>query len=222
MNLEDKFKKLYPVEIVSNKLLTRGIYLFSFARLFDFKAGQVIGITIDKDFQPRLYSIASGPDEEYIKILFNIRAGGQLTPLLADLQKGQVIYVSEPFGSFTGTRESAYWIAAGTGIAPFSSMFFDGQADNKVLIHGGKTAESFYFQEQFAEKMGDRYIRCTSRDKIFGIYNGRLTSYLNERDDFPPDLKYYLCGSPEMVVQSRDILISKGVPFDHVIAEIFF
>jgi ferredoxin--NADP+ reductase len=222
VNLEEQFKKLYPVEILSNKLLTKGIYLLSFPRMFDFKAGQVIGITIDKDFRPRLYSIASGPKDKHIKILFNIKAGGEMTPLLADLQKGEIIYISEPFGSFTGTRDHAYWIAAGTGIAPFSSMFYDGQGENKILIHGGKTSDSFYFQEDFCQEMGKTYVRCSSQEKIVDVYNGRLTAYLNDQESFPSDMNYYLCGSPEMVVQTRDILISKGVPFERVIAEIFF
>ncbi len=37
-----------------------------------------------------------------------------------------------------------------------------------------------------------------------------------------PGLKYYLCGSAEMVVDTRDILIRKGVPFDQIISEIYF
>ena len=38
----------------------------------------------------------------------------------------------------------------------------------------------------------------------------------------PVDRKYYLCGSAEMVVGTRDILISKNVPYDAIIAEIYF
>ena len=37
-----------------------------------------------------------------------------------------------------------------------------------------------------------------------------------------PCLKYYLCGSAEMVVEIRDILIEKGIPFDRIISEIYF
>jgi ferredoxin--NADP+ reductase len=36
------------------------------------------------------------------------------------------------------------------------------------------------------------------------------------------DQKYYLCGSAEMVVESREILISKGIPFNNIVAEIYF
>ena len=33
---------------------------------------------------------------------------------------------------------------------------------------------------------------------------------------------YYLCGSADMVVEVRDILIGKGIPFGHIISEIYF
>lgn len=40
--------------------------------------------------------------------------------------------------------------------------------------------------------------------------------------DKDPALKYYLCGSADMVVEARDILISKGIPFGNIISEIYF
>jgi len=41
-------------------------------------------------------------------------------------------------------------------------------------------------------------------------------------DDLPEDQKYYLCGSAEMVVECREILISKGIAFSNIVAEIYF
>ena len=49
-----------------------------------------------------------------------------------------------------------------------------------------------------------------------------VSSYLVEQTDLDPDLKYYLCGSAEMVVETRDILIGKGIPFGQIISEIYF
>ncbi|MDZ7740525.1 MAG: hypothetical protein U5Q03_01880 [Bacteroidota bacterium] len=40
---------------------------------------------------------------------------------------------------------------------------------NKVLIHGGRTLESFHFQEELKKMMGDRYIRCCSQEKETGF-----------------------------------------------------
>ncbi|MBE0653662.1 MAG: hypothetical protein IH594_07675 [Bacteroidales bacterium] len=54
------------------------------------------------------------------------------------------------------------------------------------------------------------------------MYHGRLTSWLKEQEHLPRDYKYYLCGSAEMVVQTRDILVAKGISFDRIMAEIYF
>jgi len=197
-------------------------FLLSFKRDFEFVAGQVIGINIGEAQPARLYSIASGSSEEEIKILFNLKDDGYLTPRLAVGKPGDTIQISPPFGRFVCNEKEAYWIASGTGIAPFASMVFSGMAERKILIHGSRFLSNFYFQNEIAPIMEARYIRCCSAESGEGIYSGRLTQYLREQENLAIDNKYYLCGSAEMVVDTRDILISKGIPYENIIAEIYF
>jgi ferredoxin--NADP+ reductase len=42
------------------------------------------------------------------------------------------------------------------------------------------------------------------------------------QSNLPLNYKYYLCGSAEMVVDVRDILIAKGIPYEQIFAEIYF
>jgi ferredoxin--NADP+ reductase len=204
------------------KEIATGSYLFSFERDFEFVPGQVIGINIGEIQPARLYSIASGNKESDIKILFNIKDDGYLTPLLAGCKAGDFIQVSPPFGNFICNDKEAYWIASGTGIAPFASMIFSGMAEGKTLIHGSRFLSDFYFQSEIAPVMNKEYIRCCSAESGEGVYSGRLTQYLKDLECLPADKKYYLCGSPEMVVDTRDILINKGIPYENIVAEIYF
>ena len=198
------------------------VYILSYKKTHQFVPGQVVGISLSDKEDPRLYSIASGSGENEIRILFNVVPEGSLTKKLFRLQEGDHIYVSEPFGTFYGKSGPAYWIAAGTGIAPFLSMYHSGLGKNKKLIHGGRTLDSFYFEKDLKEFFGENYVRCCSREKGKDVYEGRLTKYLSELDELPSDHDYYLCGSSEMVSETRDILIEKGVPFNNIIAEIYF
>jgi len=66
------------------------------------------------------------------------------------------------------------------------------------------------------------YIRCCSQEEGPGLYPGRLTAYLKDLKTLPTAQMYYLCGSAEMVVETRDILISKGIPFANILSEIYF
>ncbi len=197
-------------------------FLLSFQRDFDFIPGQVIGINI-RNIQPaRLYSIASGNKDIDIKILFTRKDDGYLTPLLAKVKPGDTIQISEPFGNFTCDEKHAFWIASGTGIAPFMSMILSGIQEGKTLVHGSRLLTHFYFREEIQTILGEAYIPCCSGELGNGVYHGRLTSYLKELHLLSPERKYYLCGSAEMVVDTRDILISKGIPYENIIAEIYF
>ena len=215
-------KALKKITIISNLEVAPGAYILSFPRSYNFIPGQVIGIAMEPEEKPRLYSIASGNQESVIRILYTIKPGGKLTPGLARLQAGDTIYVSEPFGGFICDEGPAVWVATGTGIAPFASMFYSGLSKNKTLIQGNRFFSGLYFRDDFEKEMGERYIPSVTREEREGIYHGRVLKYLSEKQDIEKNLKYYLCGSAEMVVDVRDLLIERGVPFENVVAEIFF
>ena len=212
---------LSEYQIVDNVEISQNVYLLSFKRNFDFIPGQVVKIGIDKEHYPRIYSICSGNHEEEVRILFNIKEDGFLTPKLATLIPGDTILVSKPYGSFTGSADPAWWIATGTGIAPFYSMFRSGLTENKKLIHGVSYLNQFYFEDELDWALSKNYVRCCSRESSCDVIPGRVTKYLSETDKFP-DIKYYLCGKALMVVEVRDLLIEKGVPYDNILAEIYF
>jgi ferredoxin/flavodoxin---NADP+ reductase len=214
--------KFKSVAILSNTEISPQVFLLSFKRDFAFRAGQVLGLAMSPNDDARLYSIASGENDENIDILYNIKPGGKLTPNLAELRPDDTLWITVPFGSYSGSDAPAYWIAAGTGIAPFFSMYRSGLGANKTLIHGSRTLDAFYFSDKLTRDFGDRYIRCCSQQDGDGIYHGRVTQYLESLEDLPEDQKYYLCGGAEMVVDCREILLSKGVPFSNIVAEIYF
>jgi ferredoxin/flavodoxin---NADP+ reductase len=214
--------KFKSVTIISNTEISPNVFLLSFKRDFIFKAGQVLGLAMSPSDDARLYSIASGENDDNTDILYNIKPGGKLTPNLAILRPDDTLWITVPFGSYLGTGEPAYWIAAGTGIAPFRSMFRSGMGENKTLVHGSRTLDAFYFSESLIPELGSRYVRCCSQQEGEGVYFGRVTQYLEEINNLPEDQKYYLCGSAEMVVECRDILLSKGIPFGNIVAEIYF
>ena len=213
--------ELFPVSITKKEYLGEDAYVLYFKKTFDFTPGQIIAISMTKDEPPRLYSISSSPKENEIAILFKVNHSGFLTPRLANLNKNDQMMVSKAFGSFYGTKNADYWIAAGTGIAPFISMQKFDLARNKTLIHGGREENSFYFSNLFQNTDGLKYIPCSSIMDMPPFYKGRLTEYL-KNEDIDVNKSFFVCGKSEMVVQVRDILINRGVDYDQIIAEIYF
>ncbi len=207
--------------ITGNIEIAPDVHLISFQRKFDFIPGQVIKLGLDNNHPPRIYSICSGNQDTDVSVLFNVKKGGILTPRLASLIPGDKILVSEPYGSFQGTSDPAWWISSGTGIAPFYSMFRSGLDSSKKLIHGVSHLNQFYFEDELEEAFEEQYIRCCSRESSCNTFPGRVTDYISQMKHLP-DVKYYLCGKAIMVVEVRDLLISKGVPFGNIEAEIYF
>ena len=214
--------ELEEVTITGNEEISPGVHLISWMRICDFSPGQVVKIAADPMIAPRIYSICSGNDEPEIRVLFNVKEDGLLTPWLAGVIPGMKIWVSKPYGSFKDDKKPAWWIATGTGIAPFYSMFRSGIADNKILIHGVRKLDQFYFEDELEWAMGDRYVRCCSQEQSCNAFSGRVNKYLEEIKELPTDINYYLCGKAIMVVEVRDLLISRGIPYENILAEIYF
>jgi len=217
----NSISNLQHYNLTNNEEISPGVHVISFLRDFDFLPGQVVKIAIDNNHVPRIYSICSGNTEEEVKILFNIKDDGFLTPKLAATIPGERILVSKPYGSFLGSKEKAWLIATGTGIAPFYSMLKSGLWRHKKLIHGVRNLNQFYFEDEIEEMLGENYVRCCSGESSCNTFPGRVTHYLNEIRILP-DVKYYICGQALMVVEVRDLLIKKGIQFENIMAEIYF
>jgi len=212
---------LFEQIISNNEEISPDVHVISFKRNFDFFPGQVVKIAVDNEHPPRIYSICSGNHEDEVRILFNIKEDGFLTPKMAGMIPGDKILVSQPYGSFLGTEEPAWWIATGTGIAPFYSMFRSGLNENKKLIHGVAQLNQFYFEDELDLALGENYVRCCSRESSCDVIPGRVTKYLSEIDNLP-DVNFCLCGKALMVVEVRDLLIEKGISYEKILAEIYF
>ena len=214
--------ELVEVTLTRNQEISPGVHLISWKRTHTFQPGMVVKIADDISLTPRIYSVCSGNDEYEIRVLFNIKEFAILTPRLAGMIPGMKIWATRPYGSFRDDKKPAWWIATGTGIAPFYSMFRSENSENKTLIHGVRQLNQFYFEDELEWAMGDRYVRCCSHEQSCNVFPGRVTTYLQEINNLPTDINYYLCGKALMVVEVRDLLIAKGVPYENILAEIYF
>jgi len=214
--------ELSPVIITDNTEISPGVFLLSWKRTIEFIPGQVIKISVNSEMPPRIYSICSGNHDEKMSVLFDIKADGVLTPVLAKMKTGMQLLVSKPYGSYTCDQSPAYLIATGTGIAPFYSMFRSGLEGTKILIHGARFLHHFYFEEELERALGNNYIRCCSNEESPGVFKGRITDYIAKMESLPRDYMYYLCGGGMMVIDVRDLLIEKGIPFGNILSEIYF
>ena len=89
---------------------------------------------------------------------------------------------------------------------------------------GLKVVDGTAIRKGLWTRAGARYLKENGFEVLLAgrETEGRLTDWLREQSFLPTELKYYLCGSPEMVVEVRDILISRHIPFGQIISETYF
>lgn len=215
-------KTANKARILSIEEVTAGVFILRFTREFPFKAGQMLWVRYPTDGPARLYSIASGEEEPYFEIIFDVVENGALTPILSKVKPGEDVWISEPSGKFTSDGKPAVWIATGTGIAPFASMARSGLYRQTLLIQGGRYCSSFYYHEIFEHLPSFEYVKCVSRESSEGCFTGRVSRYIETCYQPLPQRQHLLCGSAEMVVEVRDLLIARGIPYKNIISEIYF
>jgi ferredoxin--NADP+ reductase len=185
----------------------------------------------------RAYSIASAAHDEHLEFFSVVVPGGAFTSRLSRLREGDEIFVERrSYGFLTTDRFEAgrdlWMLATGTGLAPFLSILHDFHTwenyDNLVLVQSVRTQSELAYEDlirgfdqseyyaEFANKL--RYVRIVTREPVPGTLRDRVTKLLasgvlennvglkldHERS------RIMLCGNPEMVEDSRRILVERG------------
>ena len=185
----------------------------------------------------RAYSIASASYDEHLEFFSVVVPGGQFTSRLSKLREGDPIFVErKSYGFLTTDRfqsgRDLWMLATGTGLAPFLSILHEFDTwesyDNLILVQSVRTAPELAYEEliqgfegseyygEFAHKL--RYARIVTREEVPGTLRDRVTKLLASgvleenlglRLDHDRS-RIMLCGNPEMVEDSRKLLVERG------------
>ncbi len=182
-----------PVELnatlVSRQDLTPALALFrvqpDVTPVATFEPGQYMTLGLNNTKAPekgsvrRPMSIASAPDtgdvfEFYVRYVSAPASDNPLTHLLFELQAGDRLHLrASPQGRFTvahtcgleDTRKRIL-VAAGTGLAPFTSMVFDAarkdpsaSLDQWAVLHGASYSEELGYRQELEKLARDRGLR---------------------------------------------------------------
>jgi len=185
----------------------------------------------------RAYSIASAAHDEHLEFFSVVVPGGQFTSRLSKLREGDEIFVErKSYGFLTTDRfqsgRDLWMLATGTGLAPFLSILHDFETwesyDNLILVQSVRTQQELAYEdlikgfekrEYYAEHAHKlRYARIVTREPVPGALRDRVTKLLasgvlEENVGLKLDhdrSRVMLCGNPEMVEDSRKILVERG------------
>ncbi len=213
-----------------------------------FEPGQymTIGVMADGKLWQRPYSVASAPRdagdggyELYVRLVPIIR----FTTLLWRLPEGHGMRMIGPKGKFMLEPDDSrthLFVSTGTGIAPFISMLREtlaaGRPRRTVVLHGCSYVHELGYRELLQRWERERtyplrYVPTISRpnDPRNAGWSGRtgrvetiVRDVCRELDLRPERTVVYICGNPDMILNTESILIDDGFPEFHVKKELYW
>lgn len=186
------------------------------------RAGQCFNVGVPGMGINREYSMYSAADASHLDFLIYAVEGGLVSSRLQRLQPGDRVEIDGPYGEFClpvplPANAQFFFIATGTGIAPFHSFVKTFPELQYQVLHGVRTAGEQYHAMDYR---AGSYVACLSQAEE-PTMRRRVTDYLMQHE-LVQDAFYYLCGNRNMIVDAFEILRSKKIPGDQIFTEVFF
>lgn len=201
-----------------------------------YHAGQFINLR-NNNGDVRSYSLASVPHEDYFLELHVKRVpGGTMSNWIFDeLQENDELEIQGATGNsyyISGNLEQPLLlIGTGTGLSPLIGIARDaltsGHKGPVFLYHGGHNLQGLYLEDEvkeIAKKYQNFYPEfCISGDEVpDGYHKGRANDIALANHDNLKGWRVYLCGQPEMVESTRQLVINAGVNENEVHTDPFW
>ena len=184
---------------------------------FRYAPGQFLHIALDTEYdgsgqwpESRCFSMQSSPDEENIRITYAVK--GRFTQMMEQQLKARSeVWLKLPYGDlFTRqhNKNGTVFIAGGTGITPFLSLFnhasFKEYADPHIYL-GFRSAEYNIYDGELNSVQ--HYAPEIFHENVDGPLNIRNIFSENGKD-----CDYFITGPPAMIKSFKNQLVSMGVP----------
>ena len=222
----------FDLELLSFKDITPKVRHFVFKRTDDkplnFIAGQFITFLLDGEdgkLKRRSYSLGSIPSENiFLEIGITYVKGGAASEVFFNMNIGEKIPAMGPAGRLILKDEDVkniVLVGTGTGIVPYKSMFPEilERAENTqihILLGVQYRSDALYVQDfvDFAAKHKNiNFTLCLSREtEDLADYeiNGYVQNQFSTLNLNPETDVIYICGNPNMIDQSYDMLTEAG------------
>ena len=221
--------KKYQSELISIFNPIEGIYTLEFkslGRAYKYQPGQFLHLAVDKKYdgigqwpESRCFSMQSNPNEETIIITYAVK--GKFTKSMEKLlKKGSEVWLKLPYGDlFTQphSKENTVFIAGGTGITPFLSLFthesFKKYINPKIYLGFRSDLHNIYNNE-LKNLYGSSKLMKLFLEDINGTID--IQSIFNENGT---TCNYFISGPPLMIKSFKKMLIENEVPHENVLTD---
>ncbi|MFB6249407.1 MAG: ferredoxin--NADP reductase [Salinibacter sp.] len=196
---------------------------------FDHDPGQHVSVRYEKNGEGpiyRPYSPVSGPGTDTLALAVKRYDDGTCSVWLHELDVGDEVPILPPSGTLhlQSLDRDAAFIATGTGLTPMLAMLDpylrEGTGQARLLF--GERTQADLMYRPMLDRLAATHPRFEVHYTLSGEDWGGPTGYVQDHLSLLDDLEApqaYLCGVPEMVVETRSALRAAGVSSDHIFSE---
>jgi ferredoxin-NADP reductase len=192
---------------------------------FSFVPGQFVNVTLmtrEHGRVRRAYSIASSPLEPYIDLTVRQMPGGLVSTILTEeVSIGERLNLRGPYGRFILEERPLVWIAGGSGIVPFRSMWrYIEEAKTSTdftLLYATKSFDQIIYRDELAALLhrGRRILHTFTQEApadwngFLGRIDPQMLAATIPEFNIP---LLYVCGPPAMCDDVARHLVQLGAP----------
>ena len=221
--------KKYKSKVISITNPLDGIYsmeLKSLGREYKYHPGQFLHFALNKDYDgvgqwpdSRCFSMQSNPNDEFIKITFSLK-GSFTNKMRQELEVGSEVWLKLPYGDLftqSHSKENTVFIAGGTGITPFLSLFTHSsfnEYNNPNVYLGFRSLEyNIYNIELCCMDKSSINMKITYED-VDGLID---IDQIFQQNGSSSD--YFISGPPQMIKEFKHALVEKSVPSSRILSD---
>lgn len=221
--------KKHKSEIISIINPFEGIYTLEFKSLgskYKYLPGQFLHIAIDNEYdgssqwpESRCFSMQSNPNEETIRITYAVK-GAFTNEMERTLKVGSEVWLKLPYGDLfqqPHNKTNTVFIAGGTGITPFLSLFTHESFNEYINPHiylGFRSKEFNIYHSQLERSCNSsKFVKYVYENEV-GVID--IEQIFNENG---ATINYFISGPPAMIKAFKKTLIGKEVPIGNVLTD---
>ncbi len=221
-NIHDRFMRVQRV--IEETPETKSFSLDLAGEAIAFTPGQFVNVTAEPPGRRRVrraYSIASSPFDPELLLTVKRMEDGLLSQFLCDeVKPDDLLHIRGPYGRFLlANGRPLFFIAAGSGIVPFRSMWRylvqTGSQTPFSLLYASKSLRYVIYRDELAQlsEAGCRIVYTLTRndDPLWTGYTRRVDRDMLAAfaEDFGHPL-FYVCGPPGFCDSAVSDLLTLG------------
>ena len=216
------------VKIIQSFYITHDVKCFMVEKPenYDFIPGQATNVSINLsgwEDKVRPFTFTNLRDQKFLEFMIKIyRNHDGVTNKLGGINAGAELILHDVFGAIQ-FKEPGVFIAAGSGITPFISIFRDLYKQNKLygnrLIYTNKTSEDVIMDIELHKMLKNDYTKVFTRERVIGYKEKRIDRNFLIENNSNFGQHFYVCGPTDFVTNISKNLLELGVTSDSLVVE---